>query len=114
GGNLNSFLDSAFGVALPDAIATSPSDGGVFNLPAVFITLAIMLLLIRGTRESARANLIMVGIKLAVLVFFLAVAFANFGTKNFSDFNPQGRDGITAAAAIIFFAFIGFDAVSTG
>src|SRR5207237_3858521 len=80
----------------------------------VFITLAITLLLIRGTRESARANLIMVAVKLAVLVFFLVVAFANFGTKNFSDFSPQGRDGITAAAAIIFFAFIGFDAVSTG
>ena len=114
GGNLNAFLDSAFGFALPDAIATSPSDGGVFNLPAVFITLAIMFLLIRGTRESARANLIMVAIKLSVLVFFLVIAFANFGTKNFSDFAPQGRDGITAAAAIIFFAFIGFDAVSTG
>ena len=114
GGNLNAFFDSAFGFALPDAIATSPEDGGVFNLPAVFITLAITLLLIRGTRESARANLVMVAIKLSVLVFFLVVAFVNFGTSNFHNFAPQGRDGITAAAAIIFFAFIGFDAVSTG
>src|SRR5689334_12893792 len=114
GGNLNSFLDSAFGFALPTAIAKSPEDGGVFNLPAVFITLAITLLLVRGTRESARANLVMVGIKLATLTFFLAVAFANFGTKNFHNFAPQGRDGVTAAAAVIFFAYIGFDAVSTG
>ena len=114
GGNLNQFFDSAFGFALPDSIATSPEDGGVFNLPAVFITLAIMLLLIRGTRESARANLVMVAVKLSVLVFFLVIAFANFGTGNFENFSPDGQDGITAAAAIIFFAFIGFDAVSTG
>ncbi|GAA0530172.1 amino acid permease [Paractinoplanes ferrugineus] len=114
GGNLNAFLDAAFGYQLPDAIAKSPSDGGVFNLPAVFIVLAITFLLVRGVTESARANLIMVVIKLAVLVFFLVVAFANFGTGNFKPFAPDGTDGVTAAAAIIFFAFIGFDAVSTG
>ena len=114
GGNVNAFLDAAFHVRLPDAISLSPQDGGVFNLPAVFITLAITFLLIRGTRESVRANLAMVVIKLAVLVFFLIVAFAHFSTKNFHNFAPAGRDGITSAAAIIFFAFIGFDAVSTG
>ena len=114
GGNLNSFFDSAFGFALPDAIAKSPEKGGVFNLPAVLITLAITLLLVRGTRESARANLVMVVIKLTTLIFFLVVAFTHFGTTNFHNFAPDGRDGITAAAAIIFFAFIGFDAVSTG
>ena len=61
GGNLNAFLDAAFGVALPDAIAKSPEDGGIFNLPAVFIVLAITLLLVRGVTESARVNLVMVG-----------------------------------------------------
>src|SRR5690349_24540946 len=65
GGNLNAFLDAAFGFALPDAIAKSPEDGGVFNLPAVFVVLAITLLLVRGVTESARVNLIMVGVKLA-------------------------------------------------
>jgi APA family basic amino acid/polyamine antiporter len=114
GGNLNEFFDAAFGFALPKAIAVSPEDGGIFNLPAVLITLAITLLLVRGTRESARANIVMVGVKLATLTFFLVIAFAHFSTKNFSDFAPDGRDGITAASAIIFFAFIGFDAVSTG
>lgn len=114
GGNLNAFLDSAFGVALPDAIATSPEDGGVFNLPAVFIVLAITFLLVRGVTESVRVNLIMVVVKLAVLIFFIVVAFANFSTGNFSPFAPAGVDGVTAAAAIIFFAYIGFDAVSTG
>ncbi|MEU4237201.1 amino acid permease [Actinoplanes sp. NPDC026619] len=114
GGNLNAFLDAAFGYQLPDAIAKSPSEGGVFNLPAVFIVLAITFLLVRGVSESAKANLVMVVIKLAVLIFFLVVAFANFGTGNFKPFAPDGTDGVTSAAAIIFFAYIGFDAVSTG
>src|SRR3954447_6490662 len=60
GGTLNAFFDSAFGFALPDAISKSPSEGGVFNLPAVFIVMAIAFLLIRGVTESARANLVMV------------------------------------------------------
>jgi APA family basic amino acid/polyamine antiporter len=114
GGNLNAFLDSAFGVALPDAIAKSPEDGGIFNLPAVFVVLAITLLLVRGVTESARVNLVMVAIKLLVLTFFIVVALANFGTGNFQPFMPSGVDGVTSAAAIIFFAYIGFDAVSTG
>jgi APA family basic amino acid/polyamine antiporter len=114
GGNVNEFLDSAFGVTLPDAISKSPEDGGVFNLPAVFIVLAVTLLLVRGTRESAMANFVMVGIKLAVLLFFIVIAFANFSTKNFTPFVPHGRESVTTAAAIIFFAYIGFDAVSTG
>jgi APA family basic amino acid/polyamine antiporter len=114
GGNLNAFLDAAFGYSLPDAIAKSPSEGGVFNLPAVFVVLAITALLVRGVTESARVNLVMVGIKLIVLVFFIVVAFANFSTHNFTPFAPAGVDGVTSAAAIIFFAYIGFDAVSTG
>jgi APA family basic amino acid/polyamine antiporter len=114
GGNFNAFLDSAFGVALPDAIAKSPEDGGIFNLPAVFVVLAITFLLVRGVRESARVNLVMVAVKLVVLLFFIVVAFANFGTAHFRPFAPAGVDGVTAAAAVIFFAYIGFDAVSTG
>jgi APA family basic amino acid/polyamine antiporter len=114
GGNVNAFLDAAFGVALPDAISKSPEDGGVFNLPAVFIVLAIMLLLVRGVRESAGANLIMVVVKLIVLTFFIVISLANFSSDNLQPFLPNGFDGVTAGAAIIFFAYIGFDAVSTG
>ena len=114
GGNLNAFLDAAFGFTLPDAIAKSPSEGGVFNLPAVFVVLAITFLLVRGVTESVRVNLVMVGIKLVVLLFFIVVAFANFSTGHFHPFAPAGVDGVTSAAAIIFFAYIGFDAVSTG
>jgi basic amino acid/polyamine antiporter, APA family len=114
GGNLNAFLDSAFGWELPEAIAHSPEDGGVFNLPAVVIVLAITAVLVLGIRESARVNLVMVVIKLAILVFFIIVAFANFDSGNLSPFAPEGQDGVVSAAAVIFFAFIGFDAISTG
>ena len=114
GGNLNAFLDAVFNYKLPDAIAKSPSEGGVFNLPAVVVVLAIAFLLVRGVTESARVNLIMVGIKLVVLVFFIVVAFANFTTQHLTPFAPAGFHGVTQAAAVIFFAYIGFDAVSTG
>jgi basic amino acid/polyamine antiporter, APA family len=114
GGNVNAFLDSAFGVRIPDAISTSPEDGGVFNLPAVVIVMAITFLLIRGTRESARANMVMVGLKIAILLFFIVAAFTSFDPDNFKDFAPDGFGGITTAARLIFFAYIGFDAVATG
>ena len=114
GGNLNVFLDAAFGVELPEAIAKSPEDGGVFNLPAVLVVLAITALLVRGVRESARVNLVMVVVKLLALTFFIVVAATAFSTKNFTPFMPHGVDSVTSAAAIIFFAYIGFDAVSTG
>ena len=115
GGNLNEFLDNTFGFALPESVATSPEDGGVFNLPAVLIVVAVTLVLIRGVRETAKANMTMVGIKLLVLAFFIAVAFvAAFNIDNLSPFAPEGVAGIVDAAAIIFFAYIGFDAVSTG
>ncbi|GAA0900420.1 amino acid permease [Virgisporangium ochraceum] len=114
GGNFNVFLDAAFGVQLPDAISQPPEEGGVFNLPAVLVVLAITVLLVRGVRESARANLVMVGIKLLALLFFIVIAMTSFSTKNFTPFFSEGTGSVTTAAAIIFFAYIGFDAVSTG
>jgi APA family basic amino acid/polyamine antiporter len=114
GGNFNLFLDAAFGVQLPQALANPPEEGGVFNLPAVLVVAAITLLLVRGVRESARVNLIMVGVKLLALAFFIIVAMTSFSTKNFTPFFSEGVGSVTTAAAIIFFAYIGFDAVSTG
>ncbi len=113
GGNFNVFLDSAFGYQLPAAIASPPEDGGVFNLPAVLIVLAVTLLLVRGTRESATVNLVMVFVKIGVLTFFIIAAFTAYDSDNLTPFNPEGFGGISAAAGIIFFAYIGFDAVST-
>ncbi len=115
GGNVNEFLDAAFNWTLPDVISKSYTEpGGGLNLPAVFIVLAITALLVRGTRESARANLVMVFVKIVVLIFFIIAAFTAFNGDHFTPFAPHGVHGITSAAAVIFFAYIGFDAVSTG
>jgi basic amino acid/polyamine antiporter, APA family len=115
GGNLNEFLEKAFGYTLQESISTPREEGGVLNLPAVAIVVAVMILLSRGVRETARANFVMVGIKLLILAFFIIVAFvAAFDTGNLKPFAPEGLDGVVSAAAVIFFAYIGFDAVSTG
>jgi APA family basic amino acid/polyamine antiporter len=113
GGNINEFLKSAFDFALPDAISKSPSDGGVFNIPAVVVVLGITVLLTIGTRESARINAVMVGVKIVILLFFIVVAFTAFNGSHFEPFAPKGIPGIAAAASTIFFAYIGFDAVTT-
>ena len=115
GGNLNEFLENTFDVTLPTSISTAREDGGVLNLPAVFIVIAVIFLLSRGVRETAKTNLVMVFVKLAVLAFFVVVAFtAAFDGDNLTPFAPNGADGVVTAAAVIFFAYIGFDAVSTG
>jgi APA family basic amino acid/polyamine antiporter len=113
GGNVNEFLQSAFGFTLPDAISKSPSEGGVFNIPAVVIVLAITVLLTVGTNQSARTNAIMVGIKIVILLFFIIVAITAFSAGHFTPFAPNGFTGVAMAASTIFFAYIGFDAVST-
>ena len=113
---LNIFLDTVFGFSLPESIAGPPGEGGTINLPAVFIVLAIMTLLVYGVRESARANSIMVLVKIAALVMFIAIGVTAFNGDNFSPFyggEKEGFSGVVTAASIIFFAYIGFDAIST-
>jgi APA family basic amino acid/polyamine antiporter len=85
----------------------------VFNIPAVVIVLVIAGLLTIGTRESARANAIMVAIKIVILIFFIITAFTAYHAGHFTPFAPNGAGGVTTAAGVIFFAYIGFDAVST-
>src|SRR5690349_14377048 len=109
----NELLDTLFGVSLPDAIASPPGDGGTVNLPAVFIVLAITALLILGVRESARANAVMVVVKIAIVILFIILAFTGFSSDNLKPFNPEGFGGVWTAASVIFFAYIGFDAIST-
>ncbi|QNE48392.1 amino acid permease [Glaciihabitans sp. INWT7] len=113
GGNVNEFLRAAFGFELPAAISTSPSEGGVFNIPAVFIVLVISVMLTLGTRESTTFNAVMVVIKIIILIFFIVVAFTAYNSNHFSPFAPDGFGGIASASGVIFFAYIGFDAVST-
>src|SRR3954451_21300547 len=113
GGYLQSLLDSVFGVNLPDATSQPPGEGGSFNLPAVFLVLAVSALLIYGVRESARTNTVMVFVKIAILIFFIVVGVGSISGDNCSPWAPNGFDGTADAAALIFFAYIGFDAVST-
>jgi APA family basic amino acid/polyamine antiporter len=98
---------------LPTALTASPFSGGVINLPAVIIILLITALLIRGTSESSTVNNIIVAIKLIVVLFFIIVGVGHVNTANWSPFLPFGTGGILRGASIIFFAYIGFDMVST-
>jgi APA family basic amino acid/polyamine antiporter len=113
GGYLQDLLSSLFGVHLPDAIANPPGEGGTINLPAVVLVLGVTGVLLAGVRESARTNTVMVLTKLLILVMFIGLAIAHFKGGNFKPFAPQGTGGVVDAAALIFFAYIGFDAIST-
>jgi len=109
----NDLLDAVLGVSLPEAIASPPGEGGTVNVPAVLVVLAVAGVLIAGVRESARTNTAMVVFKLAILALFCGLALSAFSGEHFADFAPNGFGGISAAASVIFFAYIGFDAVST-
>src|SRR6476659_285376 len=114
---------AGFGVHLPAWMAAAPgtqvvmADGSVatafFNLPAMLIVLGIMVLLVVGVRESARFNATMVAIKLVAVIFFIVVGVGYVSPPNWSPFAPYGWSGIMTGAAVVFFAYIGFDAVST-
>jgi basic amino acid/polyamine antiporter, APA family len=82
-------------------------------VPAVFIVLAVAALLISGVRKSTRTNTVMVFIKTGILLLFVALAFTAFNSDNLSPFMRGGFDGVVSAASLIFFAYIGFDAIST-
>ena len=110
-------------VGFPLALTQGPELGGIINLPAIFIIAVVAGLLMLGTRESARLNSILVLIKIATLSLFVWVALPAFDAQNLHPFMPFGftkhmgpdgvERGVMAAAAIIFFAFYGFDAIST-
>ncbi len=112
----------AIGLGLPDALTKGPFAGGLVNLPAVLIVLALMGMLIAGVKESARINAWMVGVKLTTIAIFIAVAVFHVHPENWSPFMPFGwfettadgkTIGVLAAASLVFFAYVGFDAVST-
>src|SRR6478752_554409 len=110
---LNEFLDNVFGFTIPDNFSQAPEQGGVLNLPAVVLIVLCALLLIRGASESAKVNAVMVMIKIGVLLLFVAIGIQGWNSDHLSDFAPFGLHGITSAAGIIFFSYIGLDAVST-
>src|SRR6476469_6117527 len=114
------FLDG-FDVHLPTWMATGPFDGGMINVPAVFIVVLMSLLLIKGTQESGMVNAIIVMLKVAVVLIFIFLGWQYINNANYTPYIPDntgkfgefGFSGIIRAAAIVFFAYIGFDAVST-
>ncbi|MBN1939840.1 MAG: amino acid permease [Candidatus Aminicenantes bacterium] len=122
--NLINNLLRGWGMALPPALVNAPVEwnaelhrfvgtGAVINLPAIFIVGLLTFLLIRGIKESSRVNMIIVIIKIAVIVFFVVLTVWHIKPSNWTPFMPFGFGGVMTAAAIVFLAFVGFDAVST-
>ena len=117
---LNALLGS-YGWEIPHALSNAPSDGGIINLPAIGIIWVLSLLLIRGTKESAFINNLLVIVKLAVVFMFIILGWKFINPEFHTPFIPKntgvmgefGISGIAAGAGLVFFAFIGFDAVST-
>ena len=101
------------GIILPKAWTAVPADGGILNVPAIIIVSFLTYLLILGTRESAKLNRILVFIKLGCVALFLFLATPHVNPTNWEPFMPFGFAGVASGAAIVFFAYIGFDAVST-
>jgi APA family basic amino acid/polyamine antiporter len=130
-GYVVAFLHDTFGVDLPKAWTSAPvvwsetehfkSTGAYLNLPAVLVVLAITTLLVRGIKESARFNTVVVFVKVAVVLLFIAFAWRFVRTENWHPFVPAnegpfgrfGVSGVLQGATMVFFAYIGFDAVST-
>lgn len=120
-GYLVGWLQS-LGLVLPPQLLAGPHDGGIVNAPAIAVSLIVAGLLSAGTRESATLNIILVAIKLSALLLFVALALPAFNPDLMVPFAPYGfgsseiageTRGVMAAAAIVFFAFYGFDAVAT-
>ena len=115
-----SVLASA-GLHVPRALTASPFGGGLVNLPAILVVAACTVLLVAGTRESARANAVIVALKLGVLLLVVVVGAFHVKTGNWSPFVPAngggfgdfGATGVLRGAGVLFFAYVGFDAVST-
>jgi len=103
----------AFGASPSPDLMTAATEGGWINIPAVIISGLVTWLLILGTTESARVNAILVLIKIAALTAFVALTIPVMNADNFHPFAPTGGIGVFGAAASIFFAYVGFDAVST-
>jgi basic amino acid/polyamine antiporter, APA family len=112
----------AVGLGLPDALTKSPELGGIINLPASLIILILMGMLIKGAKQSAQLNTAMVFVKILAIVIFICVAVFNVHPENWHPFMPYGwfntlpdgkTVGVLAGASLVFFAYVGFDAVST-
>ncbi|MEP7350075.1 MAG: amino acid permease [Sphingorhabdus sp.] len=112
-GYMIGYVENAFAVDIPSTWVLGPFDGGLINIPAMVIAGLVTWLLVIGTKESATINSLLVSIKVVALTAFVVLAIPVMKMENFEPFSPLGFGGISAAAASIFFAYVGFDAVST-
>jgi basic amino acid/polyamine antiporter, APA family len=115
---LQDLCENIFGFHLPDHFAFPPfpapgGPAGWFNVPALVITLLVTMILVRGVRESAETNTVMVVIKMAAIVIFCLGAARAIRPGNWHPFAPHGFSGVLTGASIVFFTYIGFDSVST-
>lgn len=104
---------ASMGIILPAFLTASPHAGGLMNLPAFLIVIILSLILVRGTQESARVNAFFVFIKLAVILLFIVVGYNFINPANYHPFAPNGVSGIFQGAAMVFFAYIGFDTIAS-
>lgn len=111
-GYVNNLLQT-LNIHIPDALQKNPFEGGVINFLAFGIVILLSILLSIGTKQSARFNACIVFIKLATVAMFIIVASQHVNPANWSNFAPFGWTGIMQGAALVFFAYIGFDALST-
>lgn len=110
---LDELLAGTIGVTIPEAVAAPVGEGGFINLPALVVVLLAMVFLMGGAKESARVNTIMVMVKIVTLLLFIGIGFLGIKAGNYAPLAPLGITGISAAAATLFFSYIGFDAAST-
>lgn len=106
-------MTASLGFVIPDYLLKTPAEGGLVNLPSIIIILILALVLIRGTKQSAKLNFILVLVTLAAIVTFVALATPHADVTNFEPFAPFGIKGIASGAAVVFFSYMGFDAVAT-
>ena len=114
----NDILDGVFGLRLPPAwsqpmIATGEFTGAWFNVPAFVVLMLLTMILVRGVKESSETNIVMVIVKVAAILIFVVGASRAVNAENWQPFMPNGFPGVITGAAIVFFAYIGFDSVST-
>jgi basic amino acid/polyamine antiporter, APA family len=101
------------GIVIPDYLIKTPFDGGIVNLPAVFIVMMLTALMYRGNKESAMLNRILVLVKLVAIIIFIVIAFPHLNMDYWNDFMPYGFNGVITGTATVMLSYVGFDALAS-